>query len=280
MLAPETRKYVMIITRRKVAYLLRKVHLLQFVDKLLFVREFLKNRKSNQLFLTEHPDFVPPPAYLAYDAYNHTNWRGYYDMGRKHSSLISELVKKYVNEKELKICEWGCGPARVIRHLEKIEGFEKIELYGIDYNEKSINWCNKNIKNIRFLKNRLEPPLPIEDEMFDCVYAISIFTHLSERMHYAWIKELFRVLKPNGIIIFTTHGDTYAERLSSADKARYDSGLLVIRDKVKEGKKLFLVFHPPQFIKNNLLKNYVVIEHINNPASYNLEQEVWVAKKC
>lgn len=269
----------MIITKQIVAQVLRKIHLLQFTDKLMFVRNLLKSRKPNQLFLAAHPDFVPPPAYLAYDAYNHLNWQAYYDMGLKHSGLIADLIKEHVNEKEIKICEWGCGPARIIRHLGKIEGFDKIELFGTDYNENSIKWCDENIKNVRFLTNRLEPPLPIEDELFDCVYAISIFTHLSEKMHYAWIRELFRTIKPKGILIFTTHGDHCANRLLPTEKALYSSGLLVTKDQVTEGKKHFAAYHPPQFIKTKLLKGYIIIKHINNPASYQLEQEVWVAKK-
>lgn len=279
MLAPEIRRCFSIITKQKVAHLLRRIHLLQFANKLMFVSNVLSNRKSNQLFLAEHPNFVPPPAYLAYDTYNHTNWQTYYDTGLIHSSLISDLIREHVHEKEIKICEWGCGPARVIRHLENIAGFEKIELFGTDYNEKSINWCEENIRNVRFSRNRLEPPLPLENELFDCVYAISIFTHLSEKMHYAWIDELFRIIKPNGILIFTTHGDLCSRRLLPTDKALYDSGCLVIKGQAKEGKKLFAAYHPPQFIKKNLLKDYVVIKHVNNTAPYQLEQEVWVARK-
>lgn len=269
----------MIISKQRVANILRRINLLQFTDKLMFVVNFMKSRKSNQLFLAKHPDFIPPPATLAYDAYNHTNYQAYYDMGLKHSSLIADLIREYVNEKEIKICEWGCGPARVIRHLENIDGFERIELFGTDYNENSINWCNENITNVRFLKNELEPPLPIEDELFDCVYAVSIFTHLSEKMHYSWISELFRIIKPNGILIFTTHGDLCARRLLPTDKALYKSGLLVIKGQIKEGKKHFAAYQPPQFIKTKLMKDYVIEKHITNPASYQLEQEVWVAKK-
>lgn len=162
-------------------------------------------------------------------------------MGLKHSGLISNLIKEFVNE-------------------------------------KSIKWCNENIQNIRFIKNELEPPLSIENEQFDCVYAISIFTHLSEKMHYAWISELFRVLKPNGILIFTTHGDICAERLLPEDKALYDSGSLVVKAKVEEGKKHFASYHPRQFVKNTLLKDYVIFKHIGNPAPYLLEQEIWVLK--
>ncbi|MDP0589484.1 MAG: class I SAM-dependent methyltransferase [Candidatus Endonucleobacter bathymodioli] len=269
----------MAVIRQKIAHYLRKFHLLLFADYLMFLRDMFKNRKSNRIYQDNHPDFIPPPAHLAYDAYHQTNWQVYHNTGLEHSCLISDLIKEYVHEKEIKICEWGCGPARVIRHLEKIEGFDKIQLLGTDYNENSINWCNENIKNIRFLKNGLEPPLLIENEVFDCVYAISIFTHLSEKMHYAWVEEIFRILKPNGILIFTTHGDLCAKKLLPEYKAFYDSGLLVIKDQVTEGKKHFLAYHPPQFIENQLLKDHVVIKHMNNPASYHLEQEVWVAKK-
>ncbi len=121
--------------------------------------------------------------------------------------------------------------------------------------------------------------MPLENESFDCVYAISVFTHLSEKMHYAWIEELFRIIKLNGILIFTTHGDLCAKTLLPAEKMLYGSGCLVIKDQIKEGKKYFLAYHPPQFIKTKLLKDYVVIKHVNNPAPYQMEQEVWVAKK-
>lgn len=243
------------------------------------MNNILKNRKSNQLFFAAHPDFVPPPYYLAYDAYGHTNWHTYYDTGLRHSCLVSDLIREHISEKEMKICEWGCGPGRVIRHLEEIEGFDKVEIFGTDYNANSIEWCNKNIKKMHFLKNNLEPPLQLESEFVDCVYAISVFTHLSEQMHYAWIKELFRIIKPNGIVIFTTHGDLYAKSLLPSEKAKYDSGLLVIENQFKEGKKYFSAFHPPKFVKDKLLKDYTVVKHISNPTEYQLEQEVWVVKK-
>ena len=126
----------------------------------------------------------------------------------------------------------------------------------------------------------VEPPLPLETELFDCVYAISIFTHLSEKLHYAWIEELFRLIKPNGILIFTTHGDVCAKKiLLPAEKEKYDSGCLVIKNRTREGKKLFAAYHPPQWIKKRLLKDYVVVKHMSNAATYQLEQEVWCVKK-
>ncbi|WP_257287061.1 class I SAM-dependent methyltransferase [Endozoicomonas sp. SESOKO2] len=264
--------------KKIIAVLLRKAYLLQVVDYILLIKSIFETKNINKQFCSSHPDFVTPPHHLAYDAYNHTNWNAYYNMGIIHSKLISDLVKEYVNEKNIKICEWGCGPARVIRHLSSIEGFDKVGLYGTDYNKNSVEWCKNHINHIKFVKNELSPPLPYESEYFNCAYAISIFTHLSEEKHYAWLSELFRVIKPNGILIFTTHGDLCSRRLTLSEKARYNSGALVVRDKIKEGKKHFTTYHSHLFIKERLLKGHSVLRHITDPKEYNLEQEVWVVR--
>ena len=269
----------MLIIKQKLARFLRDVYLVQFADMLLLAKDIFKNRKSNKSFLNEHPDFIPPPALLSFDAYNYTNWRAYYELGLVHSSLIGELIKKYLTEKEIKICEWGCGPARVIRHLQNLDGYKKIELFGTDYNKRTIAWCNDKIKNIKFINNNLNPPLTFQKNTLDCVYAISIFTHLSEAMHYAWIDELLRVIKPNGILIFTTHGDVSSQRLLPLEKSQYNAGELVVLGKIKEGKKLFTTYHPPQFIREKLLKNCTIVEHLKNSDKYSLNQDIWVVKK-
>lgn len=265
--------------KREIASALRKVHLLQLADHIMLLWSIFRNRRSNKLFISSHPGFTPPPYALAYDAYNHTNWKAYYEMGVTHSRLISDLITKYLSADNISICEWGCGPARVIRHLKSIDGFKRIDLYGTDYNRKSIGWCSKKIVDIQFSLNGLAPPLPYEDDKFDCVYAISIFTHLSEKMHYKWMAELLRVVKPGGIIIFTTHGDKCAERLSAVEKYAYDSGKIVVKDKIQEGKKHFSTYHPHTFIRDVLLKDSTIVEHLPYPQEYDLDQEVWVVRK-
>lgn len=228
--------------KKSLILVLRKIRLLQLVDYMMLLISIIKNKKSNVHFLSEHPSFVAPPYSLAYDAYNHTNWELYYEMGNIHSQLISMLIQEYIKEKEIKIFEWGCGPARVIQHLLKLNNFEKVELFASDYNRKSINWCRNSFSNINFSTNDIEPPLSFQNESFDCIYAISIFTHLSEKNHYLWLKELLRVLKPNGILIFTTHGDLCANRLLHNDKEKYQAGNIVVKDKIQEGKKHFLAY--------------------------------------
>jgi ubiquinone/menaquinone biosynthesis C-methylase UbiE len=264
--------------RQKIEFLLRRLHLLTLADTILQLGDILRNQKSNAAFLNKNPEFIPPPYTLAYDAYNHTNWQIYYDTGQKHASMIAGLISRHIKHKEIAIYEWGCGPARVIRHLKQIENYEKITLSGSDYNDKSIEWCQRTIESIDFSVNQLSPPLQYDEDTFDCIYAISILTHLSESSHYEWIEELLRVLKPDGVLIFTSHGDRCANRLPKDLKTRYDAGEFVYKDHPKEGKKLFAAYHPKAFM-NTLLKQCIILEHLEDCEQYQIEQDIWVIKK-
>jgi hypothetical protein len=97
-------------------------------------------------------------------------------------------------------------------------------------------------------------------------------------MHFEWIKDLSRVVKPNGIIIITTHGDLARANLLEQERKVYDQGELVVRDKVQEGKRTFVAYHPPSFVRHQLLKNLQVISHITNPIPRSLTQDIWIAR--
>jgi len=112
--------------------------------------------------------------------------------------------------------DWGCGPARIIRHLPKL--LPNTSLYGTDYNAKSIAWNKANFQKISFELNNINPPTSFEDGFFDAIYGLSIFTHLSEENHFNWISELYRISSPGAILILTTHGQAYREKLLPADK--------------------------------------------------------------
>ena len=177
------------------------------------------------------------------------------------------------------VLEWGCGPARVIRHLgEFLSG--KASLAGADYNAETIAWCRENIPGIRFEKNELAPPLPFAAASFDAIYALSVITHLSEKMHGEWRDELLRVLKPGGLLIVTSHGDWYREHhLLPAERAQYDAGRLVVRGGIEEGKKWFAAFHPPAYMRGSFFRGMEIKEHLIHPLPGSIEQDVWVARK-
>lgn len=74
----------------------------------------------------------------------------------------------------------------------------------MDYNRRLIAWCRRNLPG-QFFRNHLKPPLPANDEEFDIVYLMSVFTHLSVETQRAWLAELHRVTRPDGLILLTFH---------------------------------------------------------------------------
>jgi ubiquinone/menaquinone biosynthesis C-methylase UbiE len=64
----------------------------------------------------------------------------------------------------------------------------------------------------RFVVSGFSPPLPYPDDHFDVIYAMSIFTHFTEADQMAWLRELARVLTPDGMAVLTTSGETAMDK--------------------------------------------------------------------
>jgi SAM-dependent methyltransferase len=251
---------------------LRWLGLMQLSDYLRYLWLRFKNRDHNRNFRKQYPDVALPPDYLMYEAFQ-LDYERYYINGKKTAEWLVGLVRKHKDLKGTSILDWGCGPARVIRHLPGL--IEEGNFYGTDYNRQSISWCSSNFTDIYFHSNDLMPGLIYEKEWFDLVYGISIFTHLSAEAHEAWLNELVRVLKPGGILFITLHGNSFREKLTPQEKLLFDADSLVVRGQVTEGHRTFTTFHPEKWVRIWTL-SLTVIEHI--PGS-EAEQDVWILKK-
>lgn len=264
--------------RGEISKLLRTFGLIYFTDWIRFHIEKIKNKKENKDFKKNHPNVVLPPDYLMYESFQ-INYKKYYTDSIETAKWLTNHFKKHIELKNVKVLDWGCGPGRIIRHLPEIIGNDS-EYYGTDYNSKTITWCHQNLKGISFNQNTLKATLPYSDEFFDIIYGISVFTHLSEQMHYEWYNELFRILKPKGIMFFTTQGDNFKIKLTDTEVQDFNNGLLIVRGKVKEGHRTYSAFQPKKFMME-LFKNVEVLEHIEIPHEKGKlpPQDIWIIKK-
>ncbi len=257
---------------------LRALRLIYWTDWLRYVLEKWNNRHSNCTFLRDHPGVAIPPDYLLYESYR-LDYSKYFSQGKETAQWIAGHLEKYMDFDGKKILDWGCGPGRVLRHLPEVLGPSCV-LHGTDYNLRSIEWCRTNLPGISFNHNALEANLPYPDGFFDAIYGISILTHLSEPMHYAWVAELLRVLSPGGVLFLTAQGDAFKIKMTSSELEAYQRGELVVRGKVKEGHRTYSAFHPRPFMEK-LFEKTQVLEHIAPPAEKGkgLAQDVWILKK-
>jgi SAM-dependent methyltransferase len=258
--------------KQNLSRILRRLGLLHVSDYLRFLWLRRKNRKHNLQFRRQYPEVSFPPDYLMYEAFQ-LDYERYYINGRKTAEWLVELAGRHKDLQGASILDWGCGPARVIRHMPSL--IQNGSFYGTDYNRQSIAWCAANFTDIYFHSNDLMPGLVYEKEWFDLIYGISIFTHLSREAHEAWLNELIRVLKPGGIIFITLHGDSFREKLTPQEKVIFDSDELVIRGQVTEGHRTFTAFHPVKWVQIWTLR-LTVAGHIPGGEG---EQDVWILQK-
>ncbi len=101
-----------------------------------------------------------------------------------------------------RVLDFGCGSGRVMRHL--IPQCPAV-VAGVDIDREAIAWCQTNLPEATFHQTGEWPPLPFGSAYFDLIFSISVFTHLPEDMQLAWVEELSRVTKPNGILLLSIH---------------------------------------------------------------------------
>lgn len=263
--------------KQGISSLLRKLRVLHLADKLRFYIQKRKNRKANREFREKYPEVVLPPDYLIYESFQ-LNYHKYYVQSKEGARKLVDLFKQHIDLKNKNILDWGCGPARILRHLPELVG-NGCAYYGTDYNARTIDWCTKNLPEINFNANTLEAKLPYEDNFFHVIYGISIFTHLSEELHHQWYAELFRILKPGGIMMLTTQGDIFRAKMTPVELEQYNKGELVVRGQVTEGHRIFSAFQPKQFM-NSLFSNATVVDHIElPPVNQWYPQDKWIVRK-
>jgi len=111
--------------------------------------------------------------------------------------------------------EIGCGSARLLRLLRCLP---TARLIGTDMNPVCVQWCQKNVPGAEFFQNEKLPPLAFaQDASIDLIIACSVFTHISLDLQKPWLHELHRTLRPGGIFLCTVLGQSYADKMLSAN---------------------------------------------------------------
>lgn len=255
------------------------LRLLSIIESLNFQRQKSSNAIKNKQFLIDNPTIKMPPDYFMYETFA-LDYHKIYFGGKETANWIINHFQKHIDFSHKNILDWGCGSGRVLRHLPNIINNTN-KIYGTDYNKEYTDWCKQYIENVTIRENKLSPPLQFEENFFDAIYGISIFTHLSEKMHHIWIKELFRVLKKGGILLLTTHGECFRNKLTKKEQKKFDVGILIEHTYKKEGNRLYASYQHPKFL-NKLFKlhGFKLLEHIEEKVRNNKpQQDVWILQK-
>jgi SAM-dependent methyltransferase len=116
---------------------------------------------------------------------------------------VKDLYREHVGPftTTTRVLDYGCGWGRIIRFFLKDIAGEN--LWGIDCNEDLIGFCRGSNPWARFELNDPYPPTELAENSFDLAFSYSVFTHMREDFHLAWLDELGRVVRPGGLLILT-----------------------------------------------------------------------------
>jgi SAM-dependent methyltransferase len=239
-----------------------------------------ETKQKNSLFRAAGaPDGLPlPPASLVYLVAGHFNVEWYYKSGVSHAALLREvLAANGFDVREFdSLLDFGCGCGRVIRHWHD---HSAPQLHGTDYNPRLIAWCRRYLPFADFETNHPAPPLGYGDDTFDFIYAISVFTHLTERLQHAWMRELERVLAPGGVLAITTKGRSRLEPLGDEERRRFERGELVVQDARYEGRNLCAAYHPERYVREELAGALEVLDFVPAVAGGVQTQDVFLLRR-
>jgi SAM-dependent methyltransferase len=115
---------------------------------------------------------------------------------------ISERFGVDLRHGNKRVLDWGVGCGRLVRHFSKETD---AQVTGIDIDSDNVSWCTTNL-NGHFHTVDLRPPTVLGSSTFDCVYACSVLSHLSESDADSWLSEVARVLAPNGLALLSYNG--------------------------------------------------------------------------
>jgi hypothetical protein len=180
-------------------------------------------------------------------------------------------------------------------------------LHGIDVSQEFVDECKQLFGTTNFHVCNAMPPCQVSDASIQLVSAYSVFSHLSERAFMAWMSEFHRILRPGGVLAFTTRSEIFLDycarlRESSEELAGYPKALAAMipdvfaaRQRYRAGEFLFATgqglsgggamnetfygeaFVPEAYVRQHLSDRFEVLQFKAVGSAY--DQALFVLKK-
>lgn len=169
----------------------------------------------------EQGDIAIPPARLRYRVGENLSVNDFLETGRRTAEnlrLAFDLVGVSLDHAQ-RVLDFGCGCGRTLRWLVQENGDR---FTGVDVDAASIVWCRNNLSGAYEVGSR-HPPLAFDSESFDIIYAVSVFTHVTEADQRLWLAEFQRLLRPGGVVLVTIHGQNVLNGLASVSRDKIDA---------------------------------------------------------
>jgi SAM-dependent methyltransferase len=242
------------------------------------LREAVRGLGAGRAPVVTAPDGRPfPPAYMIEWVAGTPDPAWFWEGGRRAAQALRALLDAHgvAGTNAGAVLDFGCGCGRVVRHLRGVSA----RLHGCDSNKRMVGWCRSNLPFATFAAHGLRPPTAYAEGQFDLVYAFSVLTHLDEALQRRWMEELWRLLRPGGHLVISTHGAHYRQELTADERALFDQGHLVVREPELAGLNACGSYHPRAYVEGTLGRGFDVVAFEPEGAAGNPHQDLYLLRR-
>ncbi len=155
------------------------------------------------------PDGLPAPPESLVTRIGSADLDSMAAIGRGVRNTILRCLPSQFSFEGARCLDYGCGIGRVLRYFG--DEARNCEFWGCDIDGPSIRWLSEQLSPpFRFYRISPTPSLPFEDNSFDLVYAIGVFSQIYDDWHHLAV-ELRRILRPGGVFIASFPSQTSFE---------------------------------------------------------------------
>ena len=99
------------------------------------------------------------------------------------------------------ICDMGCGPGQIARYLHELG----VEACGVDLSPEMVRQAQRLNPAIPFQRGDMLALTDVPDESYGGIAAFYSIVHIPQRKVVQALRELKRVLRPNGVLLLAFH---------------------------------------------------------------------------
>ncbi len=120
---------------------------------------------------------------------------------RKLGSILSDVCG--YGDRQVQLLEFASGYGMVTRHIRNV--MPRCSTTSCDIHPQAVQFIREKLATEAVL-SASKPEDIFLDKTFDVVFALSFFSHMPKDTFSRWLEQLASFVKPEGYLIFTTHG--------------------------------------------------------------------------
>ena len=113
-----------------------------------------------------------------------------------------EILNRFAEEigNTQPVWDFGCGPGQTTKYLSDLG----VQIFGLDLSEGMLTQARARYPDIHFQKGDMLN-LEFENDSIAAVVSFYSIVHFTQKQVHAAFSEVFRVLRPGGLFLFTYH---------------------------------------------------------------------------